>query len=136
MSRKCQITGRGPRVGNKVSHSHRVSKRRWNINLQKIRVLIDGKVRRMKVSTKAIKSGLIEKPPIKIRMRKPKVIQPQIAEVVAAEDAIKEEAISEFFSDKTNVNRLFKPKQKPDAEDAENEIVDVELEDFSEESII
>ncbi len=33
MSRVCMVTGKYPRVGNKVSHANKKSKRRFNINL-------------------------------------------------------------------------------------------------------
>ena len=35
MSRVCDITGKKPMFGNKVSHAHNKSRRRFNINLQK-----------------------------------------------------------------------------------------------------
>jgi large subunit ribosomal protein L28 len=34
MSRRCEITGKGPMVGNKVSHANNKTKRRWLPNLQ------------------------------------------------------------------------------------------------------
>ncbi len=35
MSRICQVTGAQPGFGNNVSHSHRRTKRRWNVNVQR-----------------------------------------------------------------------------------------------------
>lgn len=61
MSRTCDICGKGPMVGNKVSHAHNLTKRRWLPNLQKVRVKVDGKPRRMKVCTRCIRSGAIKK---------------------------------------------------------------------------
>ena len=37
MSKVCQVTGRKPSFGNSISHSHRVTKRRWNPNIQRQR---------------------------------------------------------------------------------------------------
>lgn len=34
MARRCEITGKGPQVGNKVSHANNKTKRRWLPNLQ------------------------------------------------------------------------------------------------------
>lgn len=34
MARTCQVTGRTPGFGNHVSHSHRRTKRRFNVNVQ------------------------------------------------------------------------------------------------------
>lgn len=126
MSRKCQITGRGPQVGHNVSHAHNLSKRRWNINLQKVRVLVDGQVKRIRVSTKAIKSGLVTRPPIKLKPRRTRELKLQDAKaagIFAAED----EPIGEFFSSTTMVDRLFKRKPKP-SESAEEEELAAETE--------
>ena len=35
MSRKCQISGKGPMSGNTRSHALNSSRRKWNVNLQK-----------------------------------------------------------------------------------------------------
>ena len=35
MSRVCDITGKKPMFGNRVSHAHNKSRRRFNVNLQK-----------------------------------------------------------------------------------------------------
>ncbi|MBE0643285.1 MAG: 50S ribosomal protein L28 [Bacteroidetes bacterium] len=40
MSRKCEITGKGPLVGNNVSHAHNRTKRRQLPNLQKKRIYV------------------------------------------------------------------------------------------------
>ena len=42
--------------GNNVSHSHRKTKRKWLPNLQKARVLVDGKEVSMRICTKCIKT--------------------------------------------------------------------------------
>ena len=34
MAKVCDVCGRGPIFGHKVSHAHNASNRRWNINLQ------------------------------------------------------------------------------------------------------
>lgn len=128
MSRRCQITGRGPRVGNKISHAHNVSKRRWNINLQKVRVIIDGQVKRIRVSTKAIKSGMITRPPFTIKEPKAKRLRPQ--EVKAATVVSEDEPVTQFFSSASMVDRVFRKKPKPaestDTQDvaAESEVVE------------
>lgn len=40
MSRICQVTGKGPLVGNNVSHAHNRTKRRQLPNLQKKRIYV------------------------------------------------------------------------------------------------
>ncbi len=62
MSRRCEICKKGIQYGHNVSHSNRKTVRIWLPNLQKIRVVENGRVRRMKVCTRCIRSGRIQKP--------------------------------------------------------------------------
>ncbi|MGB9755760.1 MAG: 50S ribosomal protein L28 [Desulfurella sp.] len=61
MSRKCDICGKSVHVGNSVSHSNRKTKKIWLPNLQKVKVLQNGKPKRIVVCTTCLKSGKIEK---------------------------------------------------------------------------
>ena len=61
MSRRCDICGKGPVVGNKVSHAHNLSKRRWLPNLQRVRVQDKGRTRQIVVCTGCIRSGRVQK---------------------------------------------------------------------------
>jgi large subunit ribosomal protein L28 len=61
MSKACEICGKKPMVGNNVSHAHNVTKRRFNPNLQQVRAVSDGRVKKMSVCTNCIKSGRVEK---------------------------------------------------------------------------
>jgi len=61
MSRKCFVTGRKGSTGNAVSHSNRKNKRKWGVNVQKVRILVDGKPKRVYVSARALKSGKVER---------------------------------------------------------------------------
>ena len=62
MAKKCDICGKGPMFGNNVSHANNKTRRRFDPNLQKIRVqLPSGGVGRKKVCTRCIKSGKIVK---------------------------------------------------------------------------
>ncbi|MBU0769683.1 MAG: 50S ribosomal protein L28 [Proteobacteria bacterium] len=63
MSRICEICGKKPLVGHNVSHAHNLTKRRFNPNLQKVRTLQKGRVKKMMVCTGCIKSGHIVKAP-------------------------------------------------------------------------
>jgi large subunit ribosomal protein L28 len=53
---KCVICGKGPQFGNHVSFSQRHVKRRWNINVQKHRLVIDGQVRELRVCANCLKT--------------------------------------------------------------------------------
>lgn len=50
-------------VGSHISHAHNVTKRRFNPNLQSVRTLQNGRVKRMVVCTQCIKSGNVMKAP-------------------------------------------------------------------------
>ena len=58
MSAVCQLTGRKPGYGKRVSHSHHKTSRRWEPNLQrrKYYVASEGRWVRLRVSAKAIKT--------------------------------------------------------------------------------
>ncbi|GBG06293.1 50S ribosomal protein L28 [Paenibacillus sp. MY03] len=59
MSRKCYLTGKSPRQGNNVSHANNKTRRSWGVNVQKVRILVDGKPKRVYVSARALKSGKV-----------------------------------------------------------------------------
>ncbi|MDD2388558.1 MAG: 50S ribosomal protein L28 [Desulfobacterales bacterium] len=61
MSKMCEICGKAPLVGNNVSHAHNKTKRRFNPNLQRVRVLRNGQVKKINVCTNCIKSGFVVK---------------------------------------------------------------------------
>jgi large subunit ribosomal protein L28 len=56
MTRACQITGKRPRSGNKVSHSQRHTKRTFTPNVKKKKIMIDGKLVKMKLSMRALRT--------------------------------------------------------------------------------
>lgn len=53
------ITGRRTHFGNKRSHALNASRRSWKANLQKVRILVNGKPKRVWVSARALKSGKV-----------------------------------------------------------------------------
>jgi large subunit ribosomal protein L28 len=61
MAKVCDVCGRGPQFGNKISHAHNVTKRRWNVNLQPVRAMVNGASKRIRVCTNCIKSGKVQK---------------------------------------------------------------------------
>ena len=76
MSRVCYFTGKRTRSGNAITRRGKakylggvgrkitgISKRKFKPNIQKVRAVVDGKVCRVKVSAKAIRMGLVQKPP-------------------------------------------------------------------------
>jgi large subunit ribosomal protein L28 len=61
MSKRCDICGKGPQVGHKVSHAHNVSKRRWMPNLKKMRITSKGTTGQAYVCTRCLRSGKVIK---------------------------------------------------------------------------
>jgi len=83
MPRVCAITGKKTSFGNQITHRGKakylggvgtkvtgITARKFRPNIQKVRALVNGRVVRIKVSTKAIRNGAITKPP-KRRYTKP-----------------------------------------------------------------
>jgi large subunit ribosomal protein L28 len=76
MSRKCPLTGKKTRAGRSYSRRGKAkylggvgrkvtgkTKRTFKPNMQRVRALIGGRVVRINVAAKAIRNGLIVKPP-------------------------------------------------------------------------
>ena len=61
MAKQCEVCGKSPVVGRQVSHAHNVSARRFEPNLQKVRAMINGGVRRVRVCTRCLRSNKIVK---------------------------------------------------------------------------
>ncbi len=85
MARKCELTGKGPIKGNKIwrsgkpkreggigTHVTGITKRRFMPNLQRVKALIDGEVRYIRVTAKALKKGMVTKAPQR-KWKKPEV---------------------------------------------------------------
>ena len=62
MAQRCDICGKGPLSGNRVSHAHNVTHRRFNPNLQRVRAVTAGVQRKIRVCTRCLRSGKITKP--------------------------------------------------------------------------
>jgi large subunit ribosomal protein L28 len=76
MPRVCYFTGKKTHAGRSIARKGKakylggvgkkttgITKRKFRPNIQKVRALIDGKVCRIQVSAKAIRMGLVVKPP-------------------------------------------------------------------------
>jgi ribosomal protein L28 len=58
MARTCQLTGKGTRFGNNVSHSHRKTRRSFKANVHKKRIFLpeEGRYITLSVSTRALRT--------------------------------------------------------------------------------
>jgi large subunit ribosomal protein L28 len=61
MSKVCAVCGKKPGFGHNRSHSMVATKRRFNPNLQRVRVLLRGKATRAYVCTRCLKGGKVQK---------------------------------------------------------------------------
>ena len=61
MAKVCHSCGRGPAFGNSRSHSMVATKRRFDPNLQKVRILVGKAPRRVYVCTRCLKAGKVQK---------------------------------------------------------------------------
>ena len=67
MAKVCYSCNKGPNFGNNRSHSLRATRRRWNPNLQKIRIQEGSSVRREYVCTSCLKAFKVQKATPSIR---------------------------------------------------------------------
>ena len=76
MSRVCHFTGKKTRAGRSIARRGKakylggvgrkttgITKRKFKPNIQRVRAVVDGRVCRIRVSAKAIRMGLVVKPP-------------------------------------------------------------------------
>ena len=61
MAAVCEICGKKPGFGNNISHSHRRSRRRFNANVQRLRVSVNGAPKRMRVCTSCLKANKVQR---------------------------------------------------------------------------
>lgn len=61
MSRVCTICNKRPMAGHRISNSDQHTKRRWLPNLQRVRVQTEAGPKRIRICTKCLRSGKVEK---------------------------------------------------------------------------
>ena len=82
MSLVCDICGKRPSTGNRISRRGMakkkggvgkkiggISRRWWKPNIQKVRAMIDGKPSRIRVCTGCLGAGKVIKPPVKLKVK-------------------------------------------------------------------
>ena len=61
MANFCEICGKGTMSGMNVSHSHLKTKKTWKPNIQRVRAVVDGEVKRVNVCTRCLCSGKVQR---------------------------------------------------------------------------
>lgn len=61
MANRCDLCGKGPRSGNNVSHANNRTKRTFKPNVQRVRAMVGGAARRIRVCTSCLKAGRVQK---------------------------------------------------------------------------
>jgi large subunit ribosomal protein L28 len=61
MAKVCHVCAKGPSFGHSRSHSMVASKRRFEPNLQKVRIMVGSAPRRAYVCTRCLKAGKVVK---------------------------------------------------------------------------
>ncbi|NLY55187.1 MAG: 50S ribosomal protein L28 [Firmicutes bacterium] len=61
MAKVCIVCGKGVSSGHKVSHSNIKTNRRWRPNLQKVRIIVQGRPQREYVCTKCLKASKVQR---------------------------------------------------------------------------
>jgi len=59
----CYVCGRGVSFGNNVSHANNKTRRVWKPNLQVVRVVHEGKITKVRVCTRCLHAGKIQRAP-------------------------------------------------------------------------
>ena len=60
---RCFVCDKGVVYGNNVSHANNKTRRTWRPNLQVARILIEGRVTKVKVCTRCLKAGKVQRAP-------------------------------------------------------------------------
>ena len=61
MASYCEICAKREVSGNNVSHSHHKTKRTWKPNIQRVRAIVGGEVKRLNVCTRCLRSGKVQR---------------------------------------------------------------------------
>jgi len=59
MSQQCVVCDKKPQSGNNVSHANNKTRRVWKPNLKKLRVVMKGSIKTVKVCTRCLKAGKV-----------------------------------------------------------------------------
>jgi len=58
---RCDVCGKGPITGNNVSHSNKKTRRVWQPNIKRVKVNLNGSIKRVNVCTECLRTGKVQK---------------------------------------------------------------------------
>jgi large subunit ribosomal protein L28 len=61
MALMCEFCGKAPHYGNVISHANNTRRRRWNPNLKRVRAVVAGVKKQVRVCTACIRAGKVKK---------------------------------------------------------------------------
>jgi large subunit ribosomal protein L28 len=61
MSKVCDVCKKGKVFGKSVSHSHKTSNRSWEPNLRKVKAIVDGVPKTIRVCSRCLRSGKVQR---------------------------------------------------------------------------
>ena len=61
MGKFCEVCGKGLLTGHNVSHSNRKTNRVWAPNVQKVRIVVEGRAMHANVCTRCLRSGYVQR---------------------------------------------------------------------------
>ncbi len=61
MGKFCEVCGKGLLTGHNVSHSNRKTNRTWAPNVQKVRIVVEGRTIHANVCTRCLRSGYVQR---------------------------------------------------------------------------
>ena len=61
MAMMCELCGKKPAYGNTISHANNKTRRRWNPNLRRVKAIVDGVRKHLRVCATCIRSGRVQK---------------------------------------------------------------------------
>lgn len=61
MANVCEICAKGEMSGFNVSHSNLKTKRSWKPNIQRVKAVLEGQIKRINVCTRCLRSGKVQR---------------------------------------------------------------------------
>jgi len=61
MAKRCEVCGKGKMSGNNVSHANNHTRRTWTPNLRRVKAVVNGSPKRIRVCSRCLRSGNVQR---------------------------------------------------------------------------